>query len=281
MIIGGWQITDTTNWSSGLPWTPTLSNCGSEINSSAPCRPNVGNVGRSTSGPKDSIRSTTWFGTSRRRPLVARGSILARVRSAMPTSIRCTDRDVFTDDMSISKNFKITERFQLKFQMDAFNVFNHPALNFSKPKVVAELAWPRVRQPVRAVLTTARSRTSCGEPRCGSCSSACICSSSRGATSRSSRRESSGSLLLFFGAIQSGAGPKIPRYLGQWYRHALGSDLRLIMNLAVPACASVLPSRSRCRWTSSDLFASAQQPLRQAALGWTRSCRPTSAPTWC
>src|SRR5271166_3629745 len=44
-IISGWQITNTTNWSSGLPWTPALNNCGSEINSEAPCRPNVGDSG--------------------------------------------------------------------------------------------------------------------------------------------------------------------------------------------------------------------------------------------
>ena len=38
---------------------------------------------------------------------------------------------LFTTDMSIAKDFRLTERFDLKFQMDAFNIFNHPALNFS------------------------------------------------------------------------------------------------------------------------------------------------------
>ncbi|MGH7836342.1 MAG: hypothetical protein ACREQC_00800, partial [Candidatus Binataceae bacterium] len=32
-------------------------------------------------------------------------------------------------DLSITKTFKITERFGLKFQADAFNIFNHPSLD--------------------------------------------------------------------------------------------------------------------------------------------------------
>jgi hypothetical protein len=32
-------------------------------------------------------------------------------------------------DFSIFKNFKISERFALKFQADAFNIFNHPSFD--------------------------------------------------------------------------------------------------------------------------------------------------------
>ena len=32
-------------------------------------------------------------------------------------------------DFSIFKNFKLTERFHLKFEADAFNLFNHPSLD--------------------------------------------------------------------------------------------------------------------------------------------------------
>ena len=129
-IISGWQITNTTNWSSGLPWTATLNSCGSEVNSEAPCRPNKGT-------------GTFITGTQGFNPLTH------TVRYFTPTTVGGVWLDpgsgqignagfdqlygprIFTSDMSVSKDFRLTERFDLKFQMDAFNIFNHPALNFS------------------------------------------------------------------------------------------------------------------------------------------------------
>ena len=129
-LIGGWQITDTTNWSSGLPWTPALNNCGSEINSEAPCRPNKGS-GSFATGVQgfDPINHLVRYFT----PTTVGGAFL----DPGPGLIGDIGFDsmygprLFTDDMSVAKNFKLTERFNLKFQMDVFNVFNHPALNFS------------------------------------------------------------------------------------------------------------------------------------------------------
>src|SRR6202040_3971890 len=40
-LVGGWQVTNTTNWSSGLPWTATTNECGKEQDVSI-CRPNKG-----------------------------------------------------------------------------------------------------------------------------------------------------------------------------------------------------------------------------------------------
>jgi hypothetical protein len=37
----------------------------------------------------------------------------------------------FFSDMSLSKNFAITERMKAQFRFDAYNVFNHPVLGFS------------------------------------------------------------------------------------------------------------------------------------------------------
>ena len=37
----------------------------------------------------------------------------------------------FTADMSVMKNFPLTKRFNPQFRMDAFNVFNHPLLDFN------------------------------------------------------------------------------------------------------------------------------------------------------
>ena len=41
LIIGGWQISGTTNWSGGLPWTPSFNNCGNEEDVGV-CRPDIG-----------------------------------------------------------------------------------------------------------------------------------------------------------------------------------------------------------------------------------------------
>ncbi len=41
LIMGGWQITGTANWSGGLPWTPSFNNCGNEEDVGV-CRPSKG-----------------------------------------------------------------------------------------------------------------------------------------------------------------------------------------------------------------------------------------------
>jgi hypothetical protein len=130
-VIGGWQITDTTNWSSGLPWTPTLNNCSSLIDSSSPCRPDKDLARFKTGvGSFDPINHLVRFFT----PTVGGGGAF---RQPAAGTIGDAGFDsywgprAFTTDMSIAKNFQLTERFRFQFRMDAFNIFNHPALNFS------------------------------------------------------------------------------------------------------------------------------------------------------
>ena len=41
LVIGGWQITGTTTWGSGLPWTPSTNECGGEEDVGV-CRPGKG-----------------------------------------------------------------------------------------------------------------------------------------------------------------------------------------------------------------------------------------------
>ncbi|HLH07721.1 MAG TPA: TonB-dependent receptor [Terriglobales bacterium] len=132
-VIGGWEIANTTNWSSGLPFTATLNNCGSEINSEAPCRPNKGT-------------GTFPLGTS---SLITPASGSPYIQYFNPTTIggKWTDPgagnignagfdnlygpSLFSSDASIAKDFLLTERFRFQFRMDVFNLFNHVPLNFS------------------------------------------------------------------------------------------------------------------------------------------------------
>lgn len=130
-IIGGWQINTTTNWSSGLPFTPSISECGPEEDVGV-CRPNAGSGSFATGG---SSLVTTG------------GSPFVQYFTPAPLGGAFTDPGIghlgnagrnilygpryFGTDMSVMKNFLITERVRGQFRMDAFNVFNHPVLGFS------------------------------------------------------------------------------------------------------------------------------------------------------
>src|SRR5438874_4773004 len=61
LLIGGWQVSNTSNWSGGLPFTPTLGHC-NEISDAGPCRPDLLS-GRSfsTGLHRDSGGNLTWF----------------------------------------------------------------------------------------------------------------------------------------------------------------------------------------------------------------------------
>ena len=61
-VVGGWQVSNTTNWSSGLPWTPSFGECGNEQDAGV-CRPDKGRA-PSTSAPVRWIRSNTRSLTS-------------------------------------------------------------------------------------------------------------------------------------------------------------------------------------------------------------------------
>jgi hypothetical protein len=146
--VGGWQISNTTNWSSGLPWTPSINECGA-VADTGPCRPNklsgsfpmgVGSLDKTTHTityftPVAAIADPVALGdgtdvcslsaSSGPFALPACGTIGNFGRNAFlgPSG--------FYDDMSISKKFHIYERVTAQFRMDAFNVFNHPVYAFS------------------------------------------------------------------------------------------------------------------------------------------------------
>jgi hypothetical protein len=161
LVIGGWQVTNTLTYGTGLPWTPSLQNCG-QVSDAGPCRPNLVpgqsfHVGKSTApcDPANPSKGncTYWF-----TPLATMSQALPEITNS-PTDIsgmfdQCqTARptsgafalpacgqigDVgfnsfrgphaFYDDMALSKTFNITERFKAQFRFDAYNVFNHPVL---------------------------------------------------------------------------------------------------------------------------------------------------------
>jgi len=154
LLIGGWQITNTTTYGTGLPFTPSIGECGT-VADAGPCRPDV--IGSLHTGithapcsPGSTANCTFWYTPV--APL-SYGTLLSPANAgvdsctfARPTSgpfalpacgqIGNAGFDslrgphAFYDDMALSKNFTITERVKAQFRFDAYNLFNHPVLNF-------------------------------------------------------------------------------------------------------------------------------------------------------
>jgi hypothetical protein len=150
-VVGGWQITNTTTYGTGLPFTPSLQNCG-QISDAGPCRPNKGS-GTLNTGITKTSAGTFWF-----TPVPTLSQNLPEITNS-PTDLTGMDDScasarptsgpfvlpacgqignvgfnsyrgphAFYDDMALSKNFTITERIKAQFRFDAYNVFNHPVL---------------------------------------------------------------------------------------------------------------------------------------------------------
>ena len=150
-VVGGWQISNTTNWSSGLPWTPSIGECGN-VTDTGPCRPNVARGGLHTSvGPLDPVHHTRTFFTPL-APLSYPSADTLAIGTDACSLARPTDGTFtlpncgqignlgrnsylgpsgFYDDMSLTKIFAVTERFKAKFIVNAYNIFNHPVYAFS------------------------------------------------------------------------------------------------------------------------------------------------------
>jgi Carboxypeptidase regulatory-like domain/TonB dependent receptor len=151
-LVGGWQVSNTTNWSSGLPFTPTIGECGqiSDVHTGSgdtACRPDL-LPGKSfhVGVHRDAQGNLRMFDPV--APL-AFGPVPANVDActlARPTSgplvlpacghIGNAGRNwlhgpsAFFSDLSVAKNFSLSEKYRAQFRFDAYNVFNHPVLGF-------------------------------------------------------------------------------------------------------------------------------------------------------
>lgn len=134
-VVGGWRLTTTTNWSGGLPWTPTYSNCSADEDVGV-CRPDRASGSFALGVHRDPTTGTvSWF-----TPIPtlasngATGGVFARPAVGALGNIGFDSfrgPHLFTSDLSISKDFRITERVRAQFRMDANNVFNHPVMGFN------------------------------------------------------------------------------------------------------------------------------------------------------
>ncbi len=142
-IVGGWQINTVTNWSGGLPFSPSYSNCGADRDT-GPCRPDQ--IGEVATGDRSG-----WFTTATgtladantdmdnnpctlpnqpssgpwQRPLCGNFGTAGRNSLRGPS--------FFNTDLSLFKNINVSERVRAQFRFEAFNVFNH--VNLGTPGV--------------------------------------------------------------------------------------------------------------------------------------------------
>lgn len=149
LIVGGWQITGTTNWSGGLPWTPSFSNCG-QVNDLGLCRPNRNGSFHVGAGSYDKTTRTVTFFTPIPTLAYAATALTPGVDTcslARPTGqgwsmpacgtlgnaglLSLRGPRAFFADSAVMKNFSVTERVKAQFRMDVFNLFNHPVLGFN------------------------------------------------------------------------------------------------------------------------------------------------------
>jgi outer membrane receptor protein involved in Fe transport len=113
-VLAGWQFSGVTTAYSGRPFTPVLSSNAS-LNSNFSLRPDV------TGDPNSGIPAGRAF-----NPAVFVNPAPFTEGNAGRNSLRGPS---FVDaDWGLSKTFPITERANLKFAWQNFNVFNHPNL---------------------------------------------------------------------------------------------------------------------------------------------------------
>jgi outer membrane receptor protein involved in Fe transport len=147
-LVGGWSLNSVTNFSSGLPFNYSLSNCNAEIDN-GPCRPSVS--GSILSGTRSGHPNAGgyWFQTtstsleSSSNVTGAPGAVcfggapLTGGPWAQPgcDSFGDVGRNTgrgprfFNTDFSVFKDFAITEKAKAQFQAQFFNIFNHANLD--------------------------------------------------------------------------------------------------------------------------------------------------------
>ncbi len=134
-LVGGWQLSDTTNWSSGLPWTPSFAECGPEEDVGV-CRPSRGtgsfHPGLS-GGINPATHQLTYF-TPVPNIVTTPGAFIDPGFGNLGNIGRngFHGPSGFYSDLSVVKKFHIYERVNAQFRMDAFNIFNHPVYAFSQ-----------------------------------------------------------------------------------------------------------------------------------------------------
>jgi hypothetical protein len=125
--IGGWQLNSTTTWQSGLTFTPTVSGANCSVNS-GPCRPDlIGDPDVSDQNRNQWFQGGIGPGTPWAKAADGQFGNAKRGSLRGPT--------FFQTDLSIFKNFRITETVKAEFRAEVFNLFNNVNLGLPTTEV--------------------------------------------------------------------------------------------------------------------------------------------------
>jgi hypothetical protein len=127
-VIGGWQASGTMLFSTGYPFTPTISGSNNSFSQAGDWYPNqVGN-------PRPSHRSIDqWFDPSA-YTLPAPGTFGNMRRNSVYSP------GIDEVNLSAGKSFALSDRINMQIRADAVNAFNHPS--FGQPNFALEPGGP-------------------------------------------------------------------------------------------------------------------------------------------
>ena len=129
LLIGGFQLSGVVNWSSGLPFSLSVGNCGDNIpTNSAPCYANA------APGTKLHTSLSGWDVAHHQRTFFTgdpTGGTDSTWTNPGLDNIGNVERNsywgpsFFNTDLGLTKAFNVWESVNIKFRADAFNAFNH------------------------------------------------------------------------------------------------------------------------------------------------------------
>jgi hypothetical protein len=126
LLVGGWQISDVSQWSGGLPFNLGYNECGNNVQS-GPCDPSA--VKRMATKLTPYVANGTGTGSRSFYPAHSLGDGtfvnpgLDNFGNVGINSYR--GPRFFGTDLGLTKAFTVWENVAVKFRMDAFNAFNH------------------------------------------------------------------------------------------------------------------------------------------------------------
>ncbi len=128
LLVGGFQISDVTNWSGGLPFTLGYNESGNNINDGPGDPSQSRRLSTSVSKYDAATHSRCMFNCPGTTPhALGDGTFVNPGLDHFGNSGINTYRGprFFATDLALTKAFTIWENVAVKFRMDAFNAFNH------------------------------------------------------------------------------------------------------------------------------------------------------------